>query len=61
MRQRIPRSGEAYVKVHLSQLAVANPSTPKDANGLFNGCAVPQSCWVPLEVNGQDWYPIKAS
>jgi len=48
-------------KVHLSQLAVAGPSTPKDANGLFNGCAVPQSCWVPLVVNGQDWYPIKNS
>jgi hypothetical protein len=48
-------------KVQLSELSVALGDTQKDANGLFNGCAVPQSCWVPLVINGQDWYPIKAS
>ena len=30
----------------------------KDANGLFNGCAIPAPCWIPQVVDGQEWFPI---
>ena len=33
-------------------------NTPKDANGLYNGCAIPAPCWIPQIVHGQEWFPI---
>jgi hypothetical protein len=48
-------------KAHVVELVAASPDTPADANGLFNGCPIPANCWVPVEVNGQEWFPIKAS
>ena len=48
-------------QAHVMELTVANKDTPKDANGLFNGCPVPANCWVPKLINGQEWYPIKTS
>jgi hypothetical protein len=48
-------------KLHVMMLNVAGPDTPKDANGLFAGCPIPANCWVPVEANGQEWYPIKTS
>ncbi len=47
--------------VHLVTLNGANAQTPKDANGLFNGCPAPVNCWVPQLVDGQEWFPINAS
>ena len=47
--------------VHLMTLRIANASTPPDANGLFNGCPAPVNCWVPQAVDGQEWFPVKAS
>lgn len=48
-------------ELHVVELNYANADTPKDANGLFAGCPVPASCWVPTAPNGQEWYPIKTS
>jgi hypothetical protein len=45
-------------QVHLMSLNAANAQTPKDANGLFNGCPAPINCWIPQLVGGQEWFPI---
>jgi len=45
-------------QVHLMSLAAANAQTPKDANGLFNGCPAPVNCWIPQLVGGEEWFPI---
>jgi hypothetical protein len=37
---------------------VANADTPQDANGLYNGCAIPAPCWIPQVVDGEEWFPI---
>ncbi len=34
-------------KLHVEVLNYAKPDTPKDANGLFNGCPIPANCFVP--------------
>ena len=39
-------------QVHLETLNQANTSTPKDANGLYNGCPAPVACWVPQLIDG---------
>ena len=44
-------------QVHLVTLTGASDSTPKAANGTFNGCPVPRPCWIPQEVNGTEWFP----
>jgi hypothetical protein len=48
-------------KIHMVSLHVASADTPKDANGLYNGCPLPINCWVPMEVDGQEWYPAKVA
>jgi hypothetical protein len=48
-------------QMHVEVLAAANPDTPKDANGLFNGCPIPANCFIPQEFNGTEWFPIKTS
>ena len=48
-----PSGGRAY-----STLNAATTSTPKDANGLYNGCPAPVNCWIPQVVDGQEWFPI---
>jgi hypothetical protein len=45
-------------QVHVETLNTANGDTPKDANGLFNGCPAPVNCWVPQLVDGQEWFPV---
>lgn len=46
--------------MHLMTLNAANAQTPKDANGLFNGCPAPVNCWVPQLVGGkEEWFPVK--
>jgi hypothetical protein len=45
-------------QVHIESLNTANAQTAKDANGLFNGCPAPVNCWVPIAVDGQEWFPI---
>jgi hypothetical protein len=47
-------------QVHIETLNTANAQTPKDANGVtFNGCPAPVNCWVPVPVDGQEWFPVK--
>ena len=48
-------------QMHVEVLAAADPDTPKDANGLFNGCPIPANCFIPQEFNGTEWFPIKTS
>jgi hypothetical protein len=48
-------------QVHLVTLTAAGDTTPKDANGMFNGCTIPRPCWVPSEIDGKEWYPIASS
>lgn len=45
-------------QVHLQTLQTANATTPKDANGLYNGCPAPVNCWIPQVLGGQEWYPV---
>jgi hypothetical protein len=47
--------------VHLELLNQANTQTPKDANGLYNGCPAPVNCWVPQLINGTEWFPVQSS
>jgi hypothetical protein len=44
--------------VHLETLSAASPQTPKDANGLYNGCPTSANCWIPQLVDGQEWFPV---
>jgi hypothetical protein len=52
---------DGYLKptqVHLLIQHKATADTPKDANGMFNGCPTPKTCWVPKLVAGKEWQPI---
>jgi hypothetical protein len=56
-------SGKAYFanQVHLEVLQAADTSTPKDANGLYNGCPAPVNCWVPVvPAGGSEWFPVSS-
>ncbi len=44
--------------VHLQKLTVANATTPKAANGTYNGCPQPTNCFIPELVDGKEWFPI---
>jgi len=44
--------------VHLEILNLASTQTPKDANGLYNGCPAPVNCWVPQLIGGSEWFPV---
>jgi hypothetical protein len=44
--------------MHFTEMAGNTTSAVKDANGLFNGCAVPAPCFVSTEVDGQDWFKV---
>ena len=46
-------------QMHLEVLNPANATTPKDANGLYNGCPAPVNCWIPQEIDGVEWFPIR--
>ncbi len=49
-------------KLEVAELHYADKDTPKDATtGLFNGCTVPASCWVPKVINGTQWFPIQTN
>jgi hypothetical protein len=49
-------------KAEVAELHYADKDTPKDATtGLFNGCTVPASCWVPKVYNGTQWFPLTAN
>jgi hypothetical protein len=56
-------AGKAYFanQVHVEVLQAADTTTPKDANGLYNGCPAPISCWVPLiPAGGSEWFPVSS-
>ena len=45
--------------MHFTVLSVpADGHGPPDANGLWDGCAIPAPCWVSQEIDGQEWFPI---
>jgi hypothetical protein len=46
--------------VHLVTLNAANAQTPKDANGLFNGCPAPVNCWIPQLIDGGEWFSMQS-
>jgi hypothetical protein len=46
--------------MHFTKLHRADATTPKDANGLYNGCPIPANCFVPMTVDGEEWFPVKA-
>jgi hypothetical protein len=46
--------------MHFTQMVANTTSSAKDANGLFNGCAVPAPCFVSTLVGGKDWQPVNA-
>ena len=46
-------------QVHLETLNQASTQTPKDANGLYNGCPAPVNCWVPQPIAGSEWFPVQ--
>jgi hypothetical protein len=45
-------------QVHLETVQAAARTTPKDANGLYNGCPAPAPCFVPTLINGQEWFAV---
>jgi len=45
-------------KIHVQVLNTANANTPKDANGLFNGNPAPVNAWVPVLIDGKEWFPV---
>ena len=44
--------------MHFTEMAGATADTAQDANGLFNGCAVPAPCWVSTVVDGEEWFTV---
>jgi hypothetical protein len=46
-------------QVHLEVLNQANTQTPKDANGLYNGCPAPVNCWVPQLIGDSEWFTVQ--
>jgi hypothetical protein len=46
--------------MHFEDMAGATAATVKDANGLYNGCAIPANCWVPKLVNGKEWFAVSS-
>jgi hypothetical protein len=48
-------------QVHMMRLSKVDANTPKAADGTYNGCPSPFTCWIPVEVNGQEWYPISGA
>ena len=48
-------------QMHMMRLALVDANTPKAADGTYNGCPSPFSCWIPVEVNGKEWYPISGA
>jgi hypothetical protein len=48
----------AAKNLHVMKLQGATTDTPKDANGLFNGCPAPVNCWIPQLTEGKEWFPI---
>ncbi len=55
--------GQPYVakNINLVDLHPADHNTPKGADGKYNGCPLPLSCWVHRQVAGKDWLPIAAA
>jgi len=45
-------------QVHVETLNTANAQTAKDTSGTFNGCPAPVNCWIPMEIDGQEWFPV---
>jgi hypothetical protein len=49
-------------RVHLETIQAAALSTAKDpATGLYNGCPAPVTCWIPVLVDGQEWFPVSTA
>ena len=45
-------------KAQVAVLHYAKSDTPKDANGLYNGCPLPTTCFVPKTFGTQQWFPL---
>jgi hypothetical protein len=48
-------------QMHVMKLAKVDANTPRAADGTYNGCPSPFSCWVPITVDGKEWYPISGA
>ena len=48
-------------KIHLVTLNGATAQTAADAKGLFNGCPAPVNCWVPVPIDGEEWFTVAKS
>ena len=46
-------------KAQVVELRYATDDTPKDANGLYNGCPLATTCFVPKVFGAQQWYPLQ--
>jgi hypothetical protein len=54
---------KAYMptKAQVAVLHYATADTPKDANGLYNGCPLPTTCFVPKTFGTQQWFPLQSN
>jgi hypothetical protein len=47
--------------MHFTTMLGNTPASQADAaTGLFNGCALPTPCWASDEVDGEEWFTVKA-
>ena len=46
-------------KAQVVELRYATDDTPKDANGLYNGCPLATTCFVPKVFGAQQWFPLQ--
>ena len=46
-------------KVHLESILAVPTGTAKDAaTGLYGGCPAPRTCFIPVLINGKEWFPV---
>ena len=48
-------------QMHMMRLSKVDANTPKAADGTYNGCPSPFTCWIPVAVDGKEWYPISGA
>ena len=57
-----PKKNYYATKVHLETIQNVPTGTAKDpATGLYNGCPAPRTCFIPVLVNGKEWFPVVAA
>jgi hypothetical protein len=45
--------------MHFMEFRFVDASTPQSADGNYNGCPIPVPCWVPVTVDGKEWFATK--